>query len=60
MGREFSEVWIDVCFCSVCAAWVWHVEWADEAVRDGFVPTCPDCGSRLLVVDHDGRGVRIQ
>jgi DNA-directed RNA polymerase subunit RPC12/RpoP len=30
--------------------YVWHVENADEAARDGYVPRCPDCGGRLLVV----------
>lgn len=52
----FDQLWIDLCYCGVCEAHVWHVEVANEAVRNGYLPPCGDCGGRLVVVDRDGRG----
>jgi len=55
--ESFAEVWIDLCFCSVCDEYVWHVEAADtHEERDGHVSRCPDCGGRLaLVLGDDAR-----
>lgn len=52
----FSDIWIDLCWCPVCADHSFHVELATEAVRNGYVPRCPDCGSRLEVIDRDRGG----
>jgi hypothetical protein len=30
--------------------YVWHVEIADEAARDAYVPRCPDCAGGRPVV----------
>lgn len=47
---ELPRVWTDLCWCTWCEDYVWHVEVSDEAERDAYVPRCPDCGGRLLVV----------
>lgn len=57
---EFQELWIDLCWCAICEDHVWHVEQAPFGdARDGLLPSCPECGGMLLVVDHEGRGVRL-
>ena len=55
----FDQLWIDLCWCRTCEEYVWHIEWAQEATRDGYVSDCPDCGTRLEVIDREGRGVRL-
>jgi hypothetical protein len=56
---SFSDLWVDLCWCPGCADYAFHVELAEEAVRDGYVPWCPDCGSRMQVVHRDEQGERL-
>lgn len=54
----FGQLWMDLCYCPQCCEHVFHVElspYGDDD-RNDFVPTCPDCESRLLVVERDRRG----
>jgi hypothetical protein len=57
--ESFEQVWVDLCWCPRCQDFFWHIEVADEAERDGYVPRCPDCGGAVDAIrDNGGRCFR--